>query len=71
MRQSTPTRCYLVVDHVVPHRGDRALFLDPGNLQTLCPEDHGQNKQRLEARGYSEECGVGGWPVDPLHPANR
>lgn len=29
-----------VVDHVVPHRGDEALFSDPSNLQTLCPSHH-------------------------------
>jgi 5-methylcytosine-specific restriction protein A len=28
------------VDHVVPHRGDRALFDDPENWQTLCAACH-------------------------------
>lgn len=68
--QRNPKRRFLVVDHVVPHRGDLGLFLDPANLQTLCPDDHDQNKQRLETRGYSEERGEDGWPIDPLHPAN-
>lgn len=70
-RQMNPKRRFLVVDHVIPHRGDEALFYDAGNLQTLCPDDHDQNKQRLEKNGYSEERGLDGWPVDPLHPANR
>lgn len=26
----------LVVDHIVPHKGDEALAFDPSNLQTLC-----------------------------------
>lgn len=69
--QTNPRRRFLVVDHLVPHRGDKALFLDPGNLQTLCPDDHDQNKQRLETRGYSEERGEDGWPLDPMHPANE
>ncbi|MFC6585923.1 HNH endonuclease signature motif containing protein [Sulfitobacter pacificus] len=69
--QANPKRRFLVVDHVIPHRGDEALFYDPKNLQTLCPDDHDQNKQRFEARGYSEERGEDGWPVDPMHPANR
>lgn len=69
--QPNPRRRFLVVDHLIPHRGDEALFFDPSNLQTLCPEDHDQNKQRLEARGYSEERGPDGWPIDPRHPANR
>ncbi|TCL09150.1 HNH endonuclease [Shimia isoporae] len=70
-KQTNPRRCYLAVDHIIPHRGDLELFFDPENLQTLCPDDHDQNKQRLEVRGYSEERGADGWPIDPQHPANR
>ena len=29
-----------VVDHVIPWKGDRALAVDPDNLQTLCIECH-------------------------------
>ena len=29
-----------VVDHIVPHRGDRTLFWDPSNLQSLCKKCH-------------------------------
>ncbi len=29
-----------VVDHIVPHRGDRALFWDPANHQPLCATHH-------------------------------
>jgi len=29
-----------VVDHKVPHRGDRELFWDPGNHWALCKRDH-------------------------------
>ena len=28
------------VDHIQPHRGDLRLFLDPGNLQSLCHSCH-------------------------------
>lgn len=28
------------VDHIVPHRGDMALFWDVGNLQSLCKPHH-------------------------------
>ena len=38
-----------VVDHIQPHRGDRALFLDPGNLQSLCKNCH-DRKTALEMR---------------------
>ena len=31
-----------VVDHIVPHRGDRQLFYDHGNWQALCASCHGR-----------------------------
>ncbi|MEL7111223.1 MAG: HNH endonuclease signature motif containing protein [Pseudomonadota bacterium] len=57
-----------VVDHIVPHRGDVALFTDPNNLQSLCKPCHDGEKQATEARGYSKACGVDGWPLDKEHP---
>ena len=60
-----------VVDHIVPHKGDRALFWDTNNWQPLCDAHHGSAKQREEIRGYSNEVGPNGWPLDPRHPANR
>lgn len=38
-----------VVDHIVPHRGDRALFSDPKNLQSLCKRCH-DRKTLMERR---------------------
>ena len=58
------------VDHVVPHRGDRQLFWDANNLQSLCKPCHAGTKQAIEARGYDHQVGNDGWPVDPKHPAN-
>lgn len=29
-----------VVDHIEPHRGDKALFFDTSNLQSLCKKCH-------------------------------
>lgn len=40
----------LVADHIVPHRGDEALFWDERNLQTLCASCHSGAKQRDEVR---------------------
>jgi len=37
-----------VVDHIIPHRGDEALFNDRNNLQSLCAPCHNRRKQRLE-----------------------
>lgn len=38
-----------VVDHVVAHQGDQALFWDQDNWQALCKPCHDSEKQRLEA----------------------
>ena len=36
-----------VVDHITPHRGDWALFIDPSNHQSLCARCHNR-KTALE-----------------------
>lgn len=38
------------VDHIVAHRGDRALFWNRRNWQPLCTSCHNSTKQRLERR---------------------
>lgn len=38
----------LVCDHIEPHKGDRAKFFNPKNLQTLCKPCHDSEKQRQE-----------------------
>lgn len=38
------------VDHVIPHRGDRALFWNRQNWQSLCTRCHNSVKQRQERR---------------------
>jgi 5-methylcytosine-specific restriction protein A len=40
-----------VVDHIQPHRGDRALFWDETNWQALCKMHHDSDKARLERGG--------------------
>jgi 5-methylcytosine-specific restriction enzyme A len=40
----------LVADHVVPHRGDEALFWDHANLQCLCKTCHDSVKQSEDRR---------------------
>ena len=37
-----------VVDHVVPHRGNRTLFWDQDNWQPLCKTHHDQKTRRGE-----------------------
>ena len=56
-----------VVDHVVPHQGDRHAF-ETGKLQSLCTACHDSIKRTIEQRGYSTAIGVDGWPLDAQHP---
>ena len=58
------------VDHVIPHRGDEALFF-AGELQSLCKACHDVVKQGEERRGFRVDIATDGWPIDPRHPANR
>lgn len=37
-----------VTDHIIPHRGDDALFWDARNWQALCYRCHNQIKSRIE-----------------------
>lgn len=39
-----------VVDHVIPHRGDKRLFWQRSNWQALCTPCHSSRKQREERR---------------------
>ena len=50
-----------VADHIIPHRGDVALFWS-GKLQSLCPRCHSSTKQR-EERGRFQVVGEDGWPI--------
>lgn len=57
-----------VVDHITPHRGDKALFWDSANWQSLCAECHSRFKQIEEKSGRLVGCGLDGLPLDPKHP---
>ena len=59
-----------VTDHIIPHRGDYDLFWDRANWAPLCGPHHDTEKRITEHRGYSEEIGPDGFPVDPRHPFN-
>lgn len=47
-----------VVDHILPHRGDRALFWDKANHQPLCKSCH-DRKTALEDGGFGRSGGEG------------
>ncbi len=60
-----------IVDHIKPHRGDRALFFCYENTQGLCKTCHDSDKQQEERLGYSTAIDPEtGWPIDERHPAN-
>jgi len=61
----------MVVDHIIPHKGDQSLLFDPSNLQSLCLNCHNARKQSIERMGYDRAVGEDGWPSDPKHPTNR
>lgn len=52
-----------VVDHIIPHKGDTALFWDTeNNWQPLCAPHHDRDKQR-EERGRFQAVDADGWPI--------
>lgn len=52
-------------DHIKPHKGDLVLFWDEGNVQTLCPDCHNTDKQRIERGGKARQAvGADGWPIE-------
>ncbi|SHF04810.1 5-methylcytosine-specific restriction endonuclease McrA [Kaistia soli DSM 19436] len=62
----TPT-----VHHIIPHKGDRALFFDLSNLESVCKGCHDKRIQIEETRGTVLGHDGNGRPVDPEHPWNR
>jgi 5-methylcytosine-specific restriction protein A len=56
------------VNHRIPHKGDRRLFLEPSNHESVCKACHDGLIQREETRGYRIGCDGDGRPLDPAHP---
>jgi 5-methylcytosine-specific restriction protein A len=61
----------VIVDHIIPHRGDKKLFWDVSNWQSLCKNCHDSYKQRLEKTGRVAGCDANGIPIDPNHHWNK
>lgn len=57
--------------HRRPHKGDRALFFDDANVETVCKSCHDTLIQREEAKGFVMGSDASGRPIDPRHPWNR
>lgn len=67
-----------VVDHIIPHKGNRALFFDPRNWQTLCKRCHDSAKYRMELGQVPGKDFVidnksddDGLPTSSNHPWNK
>ncbi|MHA6690584.1 hypothetical protein [Devosia sp. A449] len=69
--ETSPRRIGLVVDHIVPHRGDQRLFWDRANWQPLCHDDHDIVKQREEHGREAQGNDIAGRPTYADHPWNR
>ena len=58
-----------VVDHVIPHKGNRELFFY-GKLQSLCKLHHDSTKQSEERTGKVIGGNINGIPLDANHHWN-
>lgn len=50
------TRPTAEVDHIVPHRGNWALFIDPKNLQGLCSSHHALKTAKEDGGFGRNQC---------------
>lgn len=59
-----------VVDHKVAHKGDKRLFFNPKNLQSMAKTCHDRFKQSQEkgGAGFDKGCDDSGAPLNPDHP---
>lgn len=65
------TKLAVLVDHIIPHKGDPELFWDQaGNWQSLCATCHSGPKAVLERTGRLKGCDINGVPLDPGHHWN-
>lgn len=70
-KQSGIVKVAEVVDHIVPHKGDQALFWDTENWQPLCKQCHDSHKRRAEQSGRVIGCDPDGIPIDKRHHWHR
>jgi 5-methylcytosine-specific restriction enzyme A len=51
-----------VADHIVPHKGNRQLFWDRNNLQSLCLLHHGEKILQEKGAPVRVAVDADGWP---------
>lgn len=57
------TKAATVVDHIIPHRGDKQLFWDQTNWQSLCASPCHSAIKAAEERGHMRGCDADGIPI--------
>lgn len=54
-----------ILDHKVPHKGDKKKFYDQSNWQGLCKPHHDGLKQKMEKNAHLPQIDpLTGWPVE-------
>lgn len=69
--QTNPRRMHLVVNHRIPHKGNKQLFWDRLNWEVACPDHHDIRIQQEESGKVRSGTGINGRPLDPNHPWNQ
>lgn len=69
--QTNPKRMHLVVNHRIPHKGDKKLFWDRKNWEVACPDHHDIRIKQEEAGTFKTGTDIAGRPLDPKHPWNE
>jgi 5-methylcytosine-specific restriction endonuclease McrA len=69
--QTNPKRMHLVVNHRIPHRGDKRLFWDKANWEVACPDHHDIRIKQEEAGTFKTGTDATGRPIDPNHAWNK
>lgn len=54
------------MDHIIDHKGDMDLFLDKGNLQTLCARCHGRKSMEvIRMRNFKKDSRIVNITINP------
>jgi 5-methylcytosine-specific restriction protein A len=67
-KANSRTREAHLVDHIIPHKGDDALFWDPANWQSLCNWCHEHIKKQLEHIFANGKCSSDDLKLNRLLP---
>jgi hypothetical protein len=60
-----------IVHHNPPHEGVYERFWDSSTFESVCASCHSGILRVAEHHGYSQSCGLDGFPIDANHPFNK